>query len=114
MEQKNKKCIRIDKIDEVEDLLSAYEKTGWEVSSVATNKRGRTYAVLIRTKEDMYKYNLFFVLGMCWTLDKITEEMRLKPNKEGKKLREATERELAELGLGENLYSKLGDKNYVN
>jgi hypothetical protein len=40
--------------------------------------------------------------------------MRLKPNKEGKKLREATERELAELGLGENLYSKLGDKNYVN
>lgn len=40
--------------------------------------------------------------------------MRLKPDKESKKLREATEKEIAELGLGENLYSKLGDKNYVN
>ena len=113
MEKKNKKCIRIDEIDKVEDLLSVYEKAGWEVTSVATDKWGRTYAVLVKMKEDLYKYNLFFVLGMCWTLDKFTTEIGLVPSREGKKLREATEKEIAELGLGENLYNKLGHKNYV-
>ena len=113
MEKKNKKWVRIDKIDEVEDLLSDYEKVGWEVTSVATDKRGRTYAVLVKMKDDWYKYNLFFALGMCWTLDKLTTEMGLVPSREGKKLREATEKEIAELGLGENLYNKLVYKNYV-